>query len=223
MRTKILLIAAATFALGVVASNAQVYSANVVGYVSLSLTNGFNLIDNPLDLDGTGTNNTVVTAFGTQLPNGSHAYAFAGGAFISPAASYTTKGGWGGGTNAVNTSLSTGQGVFVQVPSTTTVTMVGNVRQGTLSTPYSSGYNIVSSQVPIAGLLQTTLGYQPANGDHVYVWNPVTQAYNTPASSYTTKGGWGGGGQPNLSVGQAIFLQSASLSGGTWTTNFTVQ
>jgi hypothetical protein len=223
MRTKILLTAAAAMAAGVVASSAQVYSANVVGYVSLSLTNGFNMINNPLDLDGTGTNNSVITAFGTQLPNGSHVYAFAGGAFVSPAASYTTKGGWGGGTNSVNTALSSGQGVFVQVPSSATVTLVGNVRQGSLSTPYNAGYNIISSQVPITGLLQANLNYQPANGDHVYIWNPGAQSYNVPASSYTTKGGWGGGGQPNLSVGQAVFLDSSSVSGGTWNTNFTVQ
>lgn len=215
--------AAAAMAAGVVASSAQVYSANVVGYVSLSLTNGYNLINNPLDLDGTGTNNTVQGVFGSQLPSGSSVYAFAGGAYANPAASYTTKGGWAGGTNAANAALNTGGGVFIKVPSAATVTVVGNVMQGALSTHFINGYNIISSQVPMAGLMQTGLGYTPTSGDTVYIWNSGAQGYNNPASSYTTKGGWAGGGQPNLAIGQAVFLKSAAGAGGNWTTNFTVQ
>ncbi len=223
MRTKIFLAAAAALAVGIASSSAQVYSANVVGYVTLNLTNGFNMICAPLDLDATGTNNTVQNVFGTQLPSGSTVFAFSGGAFVSPAATYLTKGGWGGGTNAANLALHPGGGVFVQVPSAVNVTVIGNVMQGSLSTPYSQGYNIIGSQVPIAGLMQGVLNYVPTSGDTVFIWNPVSQSYNSPASTFLTKGGWGGGGQPNLSLGQAVFLNSAKVGGGTWITNFTVQ
>ena len=62
---KTLLIAAAALAAGVVTSQAQVYSANVVGYVNAVIpANQLTLVANPLD-DGTNT----VTSLGASLPN----------------------------------------------------------------------------------------------------------------------------------------------------------
>jgi len=109
--------------------------------------------------------------------------------------------------------------VFVQVPSATTLTVVGNVLQGALSKSYVAGFNMLSSKVPQAGLLQTDLGYTPASGDLVYKFNSATQSY-PPASSYGTKGGWAPS-QPSMAVAEAFFL--SSTLGGTWTRNFTVQ
>ena len=67
MRTKTLLLSAAVLAAGLVASQAQnVYSANVVGYVTFtSKTNApaFEVINNPL----TGTTNTLKGLFPTGL------------------------------------------------------------------------------------------------------------------------------------------------------------
>jgi len=221
MRTKSLLLAAALTAAGIASIQAQsnVYSLNVVGYANISLVAGFNLIANPLDLDGTGLNNTVNTVFSNSLPSGSTAYAFSGGAYTS--AGYSTKGGWAppAGVTAVNAALQPGGGVFVQVPSATTVTVVGNVLQGALAQPYVAGFTMLSSKVPQAGLLQTDLGYVPAGADLVYQFNSAGQTY-FPAKGYTTKGGWGPS-QPTIGVGEAFFL-SSSL-GGTWTRNFTVQ
>ncbi len=221
MRTKILLASAAALAVGLVSSNAQVYSANVVGYVQETLSPGFNMIENPLDLDGTGTNNTLQTTLGTQLPAGSSVYAFANGAFASPSALFSHS-VWSGGTNAANAALNPGGGVFLNLNSASpvTVTLVGNVLQGSLSNPYISGFNIISSQVPIAGLITSTLNYTPTAGDSIYVWNAPTQGYNTPSSLYS-HGAWNV--QPNLAIGQAVFLKSASATGGHWTTNFVVQ
>jgi len=221
MRTKTLLLAAALSAAGIAASLAQsnVYSLNVVGYVNINLAAGFNLIANPLDLDGYGTNNTVLTVFSTNLPSGSTVFAFSGGAYANPAASYGTKGGWAGGVAAANAALNPGGGVFVQVPSAATVTVVGNVLQGALAKPYPAGFSILSSKVPQAGLLQTDLGYAPGSGDLVYKFNSAGQNY-PPASSYGTKGGWAPS-QPSMGVGEAFFL--SSTLGGTWTRNFTVQ
>ena len=69
MRTKTILTAAALLAAGALTSMAQsnVFSLNVVGYYNLSLTNGFQLVANQLDLDGTGVNNTLQSVFGTSL------------------------------------------------------------------------------------------------------------------------------------------------------------
>ncbi len=221
MRTKTLILAAALSAAGIAASLAQsnVYSLNVVGYVNIPLAAGFNMIANPLDVDGTGLNNTVNTVFSNSLPNGSTVYAFSGGAYASPAAGYTTKGGWAGGVAAVNAALQPGGGVFVNVGSATTLTVVGNVLQGALANPYTAGFNMRSSKVPQAGLLQTDLGYTPNNADLVYQFNSGTQSYPA-AKGFTTKGGWAPV-QPTIGVGEAFFLNAAAS--GTWTRNFTVQ
>jgi len=215
MRTKILIVVAAISAAGLATSLAQsnVYSQNVVGYINVQLTNGFNLVGNQLDLDGNGTNNTVQSVFGTNLPVNTDVYAFSGGGFVL--ASYGTK-GWSGAAN-VNPALQPGRGVFIKLPSASTVTLVGNVMQGGLQTPYVKGFNIIGSQVPQAGTLQTDLGYAPNVGDDVYRYNPATKGY--VLSSYGAKG-WSGG-QPNLNVGESVWLKGAT--NGTWTRNFTVQ
>ncbi len=222
MRTKILLASAVALAFGVASSNAQVYSANVVGYINLTLTNGFNLIANQLDVDGTGTNNTLQTSIGTQLPNLSHAWAFSGGGFQNALyAAGTQK--WTGNTNLANAALNPGQGLFIQIPATATtpitVTLVGNVMQGSLSTPITAGFQIVSSQVPLSGAIDTALNYHPSKLDKAYQWNVSSQSF--PASSLYTGTAWSGAGDPNLAIGQALFLNASSNN--VWSTNFVVQ
>jgi hypothetical protein len=208
------LLAAAALAAGFASSQAQnVYSENVVGYVNVSLPAGFAIVANQLDLDGTGTNNTVSTVFGTNLPNNSTVYSFNAGAYDS--ATYTTKGGWGGSVSQVNASLNGGNGVFVKVPSATTLTLIGNVRQGTLTKNYGTGFNLLGSQVPQAGLVQTDLGFVPANNDIVYRFLPG-QTYQS--ATYTTKGGWGT--QPTIGVAEGFWLNTQTAN--TWTRNFTV-
>ncbi len=223
MRTKTLLLTAAALAAGLATSVAQsnVYSVNVVGYVNVTLTNGFNLIGNQLDLDGTGLNNNVNTVFSTNLPSGSIVYAWSGTSFASPAATFLSKSGWGGGTNAVNTALAPGKGVFVALPAgqSKTITLVGNVMQGSLSNSYAGGYSVLSSTVPQGGLVQTDLGFVALNGAIVYKYNPATQAYVSPAYTFLTKTGWSPS-QPSVGVGEAFFLASPSASA--WVRTFTV-
>ena len=185
------------------------------------------MVANQLDLDGTGTNNTLQTVFPTNgLPNQFRVYAFdpSSGGFAS--ATYLSATGiWSGNTAAVNKALSLGQGVVVQVPASATpfaITIVGQVPQGALTTPLNTaGYAIVSSQVPQGGLVQTDLGLSPVNQDRVY-------RYNNPAGGYvistylSASGAWtGGGGQPNVPVGEAFFYQGHA--GSSWVRNFTVQ
>ncbi len=77
MKAKTLLIAAAALAAGVISSQAQVYSANVVGYVNVVLPAGqFVLASNPLD-DGTNT----VTSLGAALANKSSIQVWNGTSF----------------------------------------------------------------------------------------------------------------------------------------------
>jgi hypothetical protein len=225
MRTKALLLTAAVFAAGLYTSLAQVYSLNVVGYYQVPMTNGFQMFAVQLDKDGTGTNNTLQTVFGTNgIPNNTRIYAFDGATYAF-ATFNTTVGNWGGSVVAVNAALSLGRGVFVQVPSAATpftITVVGNVPQGALTTHVNTnGYAIVSSQVPQAGLVQTALGLTPQNSDRIYQYVNSSQTYGTARTYNSTVGQWGGGGEPNISVGEAFWLQGHAAT--VWTRTFTVQ
>jgi hypothetical protein len=223
MRTKSILLSAAVLAAGVASSMAaNVYSINVVGYVTLNLTNGFNLINNPLDAvsGGAGTNNTLANVFATvgELPDTTTAYQFNGVSYNSDVY-IAGLGGWlGGGTIGFNP----GQGIFLQLPSPASVTFVGSVVQGPTTNAIPSGFSIVGSQPPVAGLMQTTLNYQPTSGDTLYYFDPVSQSYPI---SYVYAGVWfgpgGPGDEPSLAVGQAIFLQAAGAN--SWVNNYTVQ
>ncbi|HEY3762676.1 MAG TPA: hypothetical protein VGN23_13095 [Verrucomicrobiae bacterium] len=223
MRTKALLMAAAALAAGIATSNAQVYSQNVVGYVSVNLTNGENLIANPMDLDGTGTNNTLQSVFGTNLPNTTKVYVFTSGGWQS--ASYVASSGkWLGSaiiTNEVNAALNPGYGVFVDVPgsSGTSITLseVGNVLNGPVTNNIAAGVTVLSGILPIGGTIDTNNGYVPSKGDKVYTWNVAAQNYGATVPNYT--GSKWLGGDPVLTPGVAVFVSAASNT--VWGVNFT--
>jgi hypothetical protein len=226
MRTKTLLIAAVALVAGIISSKAQVYSANVVGYISLTLTNGLNLIANPLDVDGTGTNNTLQSVFSTNLPNQTKVYFFVGGGWQD--VSYVASTGkWLGSailTNEANAALNPGYGVFVDVPTSLpptniTIQIVGQVLQGPFTNQVIPGLQIASCIEPLSGTIDTNLFYIPNKGDKVYSWNPATQNYSATTPSFTgTK--WLGG-DPNLSIGQSVFLDASSNN--VWGQSFIVQ
>jgi hypothetical protein len=224
MRTKSILLSAAVLAAGVASSMAaNVYSVNVVGYVTLTLTNGFNMISNPLDAvgGGTGTGNNLANVFGA-LPDNTTVYAFSAGSFGQSDLYFNGIGWLSGGTISFNP----GQGIFVQIPAgipgnSTNVTFVGSVVQGPTTNTLPTGFSIVASQPPVAGLITTTLNYQPNNNDTIFVWNPVAQTYST-SFLYFTGPGWLPN-EPTLNVGQAIFLQNNSGAPNPWVNNYTVQ
>jgi len=217
MKAKTLLIAAAALAAGVMHSQAQVYSQNIVGYVNVPLTNssGYTLISNPLDFDGTGTNNTIYTSVGTNLPAGSIVEAWTGTSFKLS----TLSGGvWSSASNVnVQKAVQPGSGFFLYVPTPTNVTFVGNVITGTNTYPVVAGYQVVSFNSPVAGRIEEDLGYQPTIGDVAEVWTGST------FKLHTFNGGvsWSGGGDPTLNVGAALFLNSFSNTN--WTKILNVQ
>jgi hypothetical protein len=229
MRTKALLCAAGLLAVGAVSALAQsnVYSLNVVGYVNVSLTNGFNLIANQLDVDGNRTNNTIAGVFSTNFPNLTKVYGYntAGGTFgIATYASGSAT--WVGGQPSVNNGLAPGAGVWVQIPGTAgtptplTLTEVGNVVQGTYNLPVSTGFQIMSLIPPVSGKVKTDFGYPAANLDKIYQYNAVTRAFTIHTYASAT-GAWTGGGEPTPAVGEAFWVQSTGAK--TWTQTFTVQ
>lgn len=46
----------------------NVYRLTVAGYIGIQVVDGFNLIANQLDFDGTGLHNTPANVLGTNLP-----------------------------------------------------------------------------------------------------------------------------------------------------------
>jgi hypothetical protein len=229
MKAKTLLIAAATLAVGAITSQAQVYSQNVVGYVNVTLTNGYNAITVPVDFDGTGTNNVVTSIIGTNLPTGTSIQTwntalagFSGANIFGPTSKNATP-HWTTPTAVYNP----GQGLFINITNkSATLTIVGTVLQGGLTNGYitQKGYSLVGNQFPVQGGITTSFGYVPINGDSFLAWNPALQGFagaNTygPTSKNATPH-WTTG-EPQLTVGQAAFLLTTNPNP-VWGTNFVI-
>jgi len=207
MRTKTLLLTAALMAAGVASSMAQVYSVNAVGYVNLSIPKGFSMVANQFTqpsytLGALIPNPPPSTVVYKYTPAGYLIYTFDDIDLV-----------WYPDANG---TIPLGSGVFVLAPSQFNLTFVGEVPQGTLTTPTPHGFSIVASQVPQAGTVGT-LGLQGEPADVIYKYTASGYLIYTfddidlvwyPA-------------EPNINVGEAFFL----LKNGpavSWTRNFTV-
>src|SRR5450432_1551654 len=141
---KTLLIAAAALVAGVISSDAQVYSANIVGYVNVPMpAAALVLTSNPLD-DGTNTANSLLAS----LPKASLLEVWTGSGFSVLSKTST---GFAG-----NPSLPVGTGFFVKSTSNYTNTFVGNVvpnpggNQATINLP-AGALVLVGSVLPVSG------------------------------------------------------------------------
>lgn len=224
MKTKTVILSALLGAAvaGTAVAQTPVYSQNVVGYVNMTLTNGFNLIGNPLDLDGT---NQIQTVFGTNLPQGSSVFKWVNGNYV--AASYATNKthptpAWVSGATL---SANPGEGLFIKVPSDVNITFVGNVVQGALvntNLPAGVGYGLLAYQAPVSDYV-TNLNFKPTQGDTILTWvNGVgynAYSYNTNKTHPTPA--WLSG-VPKLGVGTGFWLKTGT-AGETWTNSFIVQ
>jgi hypothetical protein len=218
MKAKTLLIAAATLAAGVMHSQAQVYSQNIVGYINVTIPANENvLIANQLDADGTGTNNTLATVFPNGVPNNSTIQAWNGTGFALD--SYSTSSGWVITTNPIiNASLQPGSGFFFKTKNATNITFVGNVLVGTNTIPIPSGVSVVAPTVPVAGTLDSTNSFPIVNNNTVQVWNPATAGFSL--YSYSSSAGWSPS-NPQLTVGQSVFINVKKATN--WTEVLNVQ
>jgi len=237
MRTKALFLAALFTAATCATSMAQVYSANAVGYVNITLQAGFNIISNPL-------NGSPDNLLGTVLPLPDTARLSAIYRFQPDTQTYGplvrflgTANGWSDKT----VELSPGQAVFIDVVAAAAplnLTWVGEVPQGQQDVDLTGGgYNLVSSIIPqalplgpaVAG--EDTLEFPAAIGDNVLFFK--NDGINPPtfgsANRYQTVGGtdrWIGPDCPTAAgpvpaVGGGFFV----LKGGgnvTWARNFSV-
>jgi hypothetical protein len=215
MRTKTTLLTAALIAAGAISSMAQsnVYSLNVVGYVNVTLTPGFSMIANPLNIS---SGNTLTAIFGTNVPDQTIVFKFSNGGYSSSTYFGDPDNVW-----IPDNTLNPGDGAFIKIPAgvTNTITFTGEVMQGSLSNHLNNGFNMVGSQVPQAGALTAVLGYAPKDQDQVFTFNPVTHVYNPSTTYFGDPDNVWIPSEPTIAVGQGFFLKT---SAGAWTRSFTV-
>jgi len=206
MRTKLIL---TTAALGIASSLgawAQVYSVNAVGYINVTIPAGkYQIVANQLNTGGNTVNEVIPT---TQ--DGVIIYKYTQGSGYSINA---YDAGWGTPAQVIKP----GESFFLFNPTASdlTITFVGEVPQGSLSTPLVAGLNLVASQVPQAGALTGALGYTATDGDQVYKYGAASGQYEI----FSFDAGWGPS-DPNIAVGEGFFL--SKLGAGTWTRTFSV-
>jgi len=206
---KTLLIAAAALVAGIVSTQAQVYSANVVGYVNVTLPGAatYSLLANPLD-DGNGNQLTNILA---GLPNGTIVQTW-GGTVYNTAITFTA-GAWSG-----NQSLPPGTGFFVKNGKVSspayTNTFVGSVvaaAGASTTNVLALGYNLVGSRLPYAGDLTTdanlNLNGTLPNASIIQTWPNGGSGFNV-AVTYTA-GTWSG--PAPVTVGQGFFIKEGKF------------
>ena len=203
---KTLLIAAAALVAGVVSSQAQVYSANIVGYVNVVCTNGqLQLLSNPLD-DGTNTGNSILAS----MPNKSGIQVWNGASFVSLT---KTSSGF-----SPNPSLPPGTGFFVKAFTTYTNTFVGNVvpapgGNSSALVMTNGTLQLVGSILPVGG----TFNDVGTNSFNLNSWLPNKsgiQLWNGSAFVSLTKTSSGFSPVPTLTPAQGFFVKAFSTA--TW-------
>lgn len=205
MRTKLIL-TTAVFGVASLGAFAQVYSVNAVGYINKTVpANGLAILANQLNSGGNAIVDVITNPVeGLLVYKYSQAGGFAGNGY--------TFGEW----EVPAMVLAPGEAFFVSNPTAAAVTLtfVGEVPQGALSTTLAQGLNLVASQVPQAGAIASVLGYVPSEGDIVYKWTGTGYA----GTGYTF-GEWEGA-QPELAVGEGVFISRGTA--GAWTRTFSV-
>jgi hypothetical protein len=229
MKAKTLLIAAAALAAGVISSQAQVYSQNIVGYVNLTATaNQYNLFNNPLTI---GVTNGANEVFGTNLPNGTQLFQWTGLTYtISTydASIGADANNWYNGdetATAPTPVLLPGQGYFLLPGTTFTNTYVGtvavNVGSFITNTATANQYNLLGSYLPVAGAVSNSIvNFFPPNGTQLFQWTGLTYNVSTyDASIGADANNWYNGDEtataptPVINVGDGFFV----LPGTTYT------
>jgi len=233
MRTKTLVLAAAISAASLATSMAQVYSVNAVGYVNVTLKKGYNLVANPLNNGG----NTLaeIIPISSPLPDDTFVVtwdpmAAGAGAPALESPMFYPGAGW----EPAGSPIAPGKAFFIYInPATATqetytLTFVGEVPQGTLTTPIYGGnkYNALASQVPQAGKITADLGMAGAEDDMLLVWDKNLNPPGFSAVNYFfVEGQWTDMEtfvEPTIGVGEGFFLFRTAPGTSNWTRTFNV-
>lgn len=188
--------------------------SQAIGFTKITAPPGYSAIANQLDAQ---PNNSLSTVFASSsLPSGSALFTYKDNTW------YT----WSGSNWSGSQTLSPGEGAIFQNNSggTLTLTLVGLVREGQLTTSMASGMRFVSSQAPQAGGVTSVLGYNAHADDVLYKWNGsgwTTWMYFDEAEAAPDPAGWYDGNfslnEPSLGVGEACYIEGDANS---WVRNF---
>jgi len=186
----------------------NVFSANVIGFISFVLPPGFSMIANPFD----GPGNSVGELF-KDWPDGTTLNRFDPMQF-KLAENGVESGHW---TNP-SEKLIPGEGAIFFNPTSDykPLNLVGEVRQGRLSLLIPSGFSICSSLLPLPGHLQDDLAFPIAHGDVIHVFDRERQQYVL----HPYEGGKWTAGAPTLSAGESFWVAKAEA--GDWVRDFHV-
>lgn len=218
MRTKALLLAAllstAGFTSTFAADPTNVYSVNVVGYVTLTINNSsvYRIICNPL----IASNNNLSALIPTAV-DGCQVYKLNPSGAYSIATFDETIPGWD-----LDFPIATGEGVFIKlsVPGSFNVTFVGEVAQRDQSNKQLPvGLSLQGSLVPQSGNMESVLQMPGEDGDQVYKLN-TSGAYSIASYDSSIPGY----DLPlSFEVGEGFFFRRFSLTPLAWNRNFVVQ
>jgi len=209
MRTKTLLLSAAAMVAGLISAQAQsnVYSANIVGYVSVTnAANQYALFALPLDTGSNSLNGILPTA-----PTGATALTWNGAGYTT---STKTPAGWN-----PNQNIAPGQGFFLRSSVSATNTFVGSVlvpNGGSTTNTLTSGiYALVGSPIPYSDSLNgTNLNLTVGTGSTALTWN---------GAGYVTSTKTPAGFNPNQNItpGQGFFVRTSGTTN--WVQTLNVQ
>jgi hypothetical protein len=210
MRTKALLSVAAIAASAISAmAQSSVYSLNIVGYATVTINAGYNLLANPLSAGVTNGANEIMPVIDGEviLTWNGKGYNYAG--FDSG------FGGWVDANNAatVPPSLPPGKGFFYLNNGTpTNFTFVGQVVPGPSSTNTMSvpiGYSLLGSPLPaaVAAITNAPVSLPVADGNVILTWGGKSYIYSGLDSGF---GGWvdqnnSPSAAPAYAIGQGFF------------------
>lgn len=169
----------------------QVVSQNIVGYVHLNLNKGYNLIGNQLN----NGNNLIGNVL--NVPDGTTVYKFNG----KYSANSYVDGAW----DLPTMTLPVGEGFFINVPSATTITLIGEVSQNNNKT-LANGISLLSVPMAVGGSLTDVGGLVANEGDVVYQWTGT----GFGAKEFVD-GSWSPS-VPSVKVGEGFFLKGSGRS-----------
>jgi hypothetical protein len=211
MKTKTLLIAAAALAAGIMSSQAQVYSQNIVGYANVvsPVASKYYLLCNPLT-----TGNDVITNVLTGVPANSSVLVWNGAGYTQYNYS-AKKASWldSNGNSDNSAMLPPGIAFFYSPGAPVTNTFVGSIVAGSGSMVTNSlpvGFQLVGSQIPFAGSVSNTatVNLQVGANSSILMWDSTSQSF-VQYNYSPKKGAWldsnGNTADPQVSVGQGFF------------------
>lgn len=218
MRTKTLLLTAVLGVAAAATSMADTFSVNAVGYVNLTMPPGFSLVANQLN-----KSNNTLNAVLPSVPSDSLVYTFANNIYTVDIFDGSVWLDANSG-NPSTTVIQPGKGFFFNNPNATpvTVTLVGEVPQGTNTVALVPGYTLISSVVPQQLSLVASNGF-PQVSDMLYL-SFSNNAYSTLVNdgSQWLDANSGNPTDAKPAVGQGFFINNPNATSVNWTRSFSV-